>query len=96
MDAQRRRILKRLDAFDAGPTEDDRRAERQAAIQRAIEAEQDLKWGRLSAGIAGGISGRSVPPYSGMRAGMQPAWHDTSKRRKVCLSPDYPPILVQV
>jgi hypothetical protein len=62
MDAQRRRILKRLDAFDAGPTEDDRRAERQVAIQRAIEAEQDLKWGRLSAGIVGGISGRSVLP----------------------------------
>jgi hypothetical protein len=62
MDAQRRRILKRLDAFDASLTEDARRAERQAAIQRAIEAEQDLKWGRLSAGIAGGISGRSVLP----------------------------------
>ena len=62
MDAQRRRILKRLDAFDAGPTEDGRRAERKAAIQRAIEAEEDLKWGRLSAGIAGGISGRSVLP----------------------------------
>ena len=65
---QRRQILKRLDAFDAGPTEDDRRAERQAAlqraieVQRAIEAEEDLKWGRLSAGIAGGISGRSVLP----------------------------------
>jgi hypothetical protein len=62
MDAQRRQILKRLDAFDAGPTKDDRRAERQAEIQRAIEAEQDLKWGRLSAGIAGGIPGRSVLP----------------------------------
>jgi hypothetical protein len=62
MDAQRRRILKRLNAFDAGPMEDDRRAERQAATQRAIEAEEDLKWGRLSAGIAGGISGRSVLP----------------------------------
>jgi hypothetical protein len=62
MDAQRHQILKRLDAFDAGPTEDDRRAERQAEIQRAIEAEEDLKWGRLSAGIAGGIPGRSVLP----------------------------------
>ena len=46
MDAQRRKILERLDAFDAGPTEDDRRAERQDKIRRAIEAEQDLKWGR--------------------------------------------------
>jgi hypothetical protein len=49
MDAQRRKILQRLNAFDAGPTQDDRRAERQATIRRAIEAEQDLKWGRLSA-----------------------------------------------
>ena len=65
MNAQRRRILKRLDAFNAGPTEDDRRAERQAAIQRAIEAEEDLKWGRVLAGRAS--------PYSGMRAGMRPA-----------------------
>jgi hypothetical protein len=62
MHAQRRQILKRLDAFDAGPTEGERRAERQAVIQRAIEAEQDLKWGRLSAGIAGGIPGRLVLP----------------------------------
>jgi hypothetical protein len=62
MDAKRREILRRLNAFDAGPTENDRRAERQAAIQRAIEAEHDLKWGRLSAGNAGGIPGRSVLP----------------------------------
>jgi hypothetical protein len=73
MDAQRRRILKRLDAFDAGPTEDDRRAERQATIQRAIEAEEDLKWGRLSAGIAGAYRAGRSSPYSGMRAGMRPA-----------------------
>ena len=62
MDAQRRKILERLDASDAGPTEDDRRAERQDKIRRAIEAELDLKWGRYSTGIAGGISGRSVLP----------------------------------
>ncbi len=43
MDAQRRKILQRLNAFDAGPTEDDRRAERQATIRRAIEVEEDLK-----------------------------------------------------
>jgi hypothetical protein len=60
MDARRRKILQRLDAFETGRTQDDRRAERQAKIRRAIEAEEDLKWGRLSAGIAGGISGRSV------------------------------------
>jgi hypothetical protein len=60
MEAQRRNILERLNAFDAGPTEDDRRAEHQATIRRAREAEEDLKWGRLSAGTAGGIGGRSV------------------------------------
>jgi hypothetical protein len=62
MDTQRRNILQRLNAFDAGPTEDDRRAERQATIRMAREAEEDLKWGRLSAGTAGGIGGRSVLP----------------------------------
>jgi hypothetical protein len=62
MDPQRRKILERLNAFDTGPTEDNRRAERQATIRRAIEAEQDLKWGRLSAGSAGGIGDRSVLP----------------------------------
>ena len=62
MDAERGKILKRLNTFDAGPTEDDHRDEHQATIRRAIEAEEDLKWGRLSAGIAGGISGRSVLP----------------------------------
>jgi hypothetical protein len=62
MDARRRKILQRLDALEAGPTEDDRRAERRAEILRAIEAEEDLKWGRLSAGNAGGIAGRSVLP----------------------------------
>jgi hypothetical protein len=61
MDAERRRrILERLDTLDAGPTEADRRAERQATIQRTIETEQALKWGRLSAGIAGGMFGRSA------------------------------------
>jgi len=60
MDAQRHKILNRLNAFDSGPTEDDRRAQRQATIRMAIAAEENLKWGRLSAGNAGGIPGRSV------------------------------------
>lgn len=61
MDVQRRRrILERLNTLDAGPTEDERRAERRAAIGRAIETEQELKWGRLSVGIVGGIFGRSA------------------------------------
>ncbi len=62
MDARRHKILNRLNAFDVGLTEDDCRAERQATIRRAIEAEEELKWGRLSAGNAGGIPGRSVLP----------------------------------
>jgi hypothetical protein len=62
MDAPRHEILRRLNAFDAGPTEDERRAERSAEIRMAIDAERDLKWGRLSAGNAGGIPGRSVLP----------------------------------
>ncbi len=62
MDRRRHEILNRLNAFDAGPTEDDRRAERQATLRRAIQAEEDLKWGRLSAGNAGGIPGRSFLP----------------------------------
>ena len=60
---QREQILKRLNTLDAGSTEDDRRAERRAAIGRAIETEQALRWGRLSSGIAGGIFGRSVQIY---------------------------------
>ena len=57
---RRRQILERLNTLDAGPTEEDRRAGRKAMIERAIETEQALRWGRLSAGIAGGIFGRSA------------------------------------
>ena len=44
---RRKRILRRLNAFDTGITEEDRRTERQAAIERTIETERALKWGRL-------------------------------------------------
>ena len=48
MDIKRRRkILQRLNTLDTGITEEDRRTERQAAIERTIETEQELKWGRL-------------------------------------------------
>ena len=57
---RRRQILERLNTLDTGPTEDDRRVGRQATIKRAVETEQALRWGRLSAGIAGGIFGRSA------------------------------------
>ena len=62
MDARRHQILRRLNAFDAGPTEDSRRAERRVEIGRAIRTEEDLRWGRLSAGGVGGVPGRSVIP----------------------------------
>ena len=62
MDAERRRrLLEQINTLDTGPTEDDRRAERQAAIERTVDTEQELKWGRLSAGLAGGMFGRSTP-----------------------------------
>jgi hypothetical protein len=44
---QRKRILQRLNAFDTGITEEDRRTERHSAIERTIETERALKWGRL-------------------------------------------------
>ena len=48
MSAKRRRqILKRLNTWDTGITQEDRRIKRQAAIERTIEAEKALKWGRL-------------------------------------------------
>ena len=60
MNIRRHEILRRLNAFDAGPAEDARRAEHRAEIRRAIQTEQDLKWGRLSSGSAGGVPGRSA------------------------------------
>jgi hypothetical protein len=61
MDAERRRrILERLNTLDAGHTEDDREAEWRTAVGMAIETERELRWGRLSIGIIGGIFGRSA------------------------------------
>jgi len=57
---QRRELLERLNALDPGPTEDDRRAEREARISKAVQTEEALKWGRLSAGSLWGIFGRSA------------------------------------
>jgi hypothetical protein len=48
MNTKRRiQLLQRLNTLDTGITEEDRRNERQAAIQKTIETEQALKWGRL-------------------------------------------------
>ena len=64
MDAQRRRrLLERLNTLDAGHTEDERRAERQAAIERTIETEQALKWGRIQSGTLWGMFGRSASSH---------------------------------
>lgn len=58
MSARRRReILERLNTLDAGPTEDDRRAEREARITKAVQTEEALKWGRVSAGSLWGFMG---------------------------------------
>ena len=64
MDAdRRRRIPARLNTFDAGPTEEDRRTERQATVEREIETENALKWGRLQAGSMWGMFGRSASSH---------------------------------
>jgi hypothetical protein len=60
MSARRRELLQRLNALDSGPTEDDRRAEREARISKAVQTEEALKWGRVSAGSLWGFIGRSA------------------------------------
>ena len=57
---QRRELLQRLNALDSGPTEDDRRAEQAARISEAVQTEEALKWGRVSAGSLWGFIGRSA------------------------------------
>ena len=44
---RRRQIVKQLNTLDTGITQEDRRTKRQAAIEGTIEAEKELKWGRL-------------------------------------------------
>ena len=60
MSARRRELLQRLNALDSGPTEDDRRADRKARISQAVQTEEALKWGRVSAGSLWGFIGRSA------------------------------------
>ncbi len=57
---RRRRLLERLNILDTSITEEDRRAERRATIERVIETEGALKWGRLQAGSMWGMFGRSA------------------------------------
>ena len=60
MSTRRRELLDRLNALDSGPTEDDRRAEQKATISKAVQTEEALKWGRVSAGSLWGFIGRSA------------------------------------
>jgi hypothetical protein len=55
MNARRRKeLLERLDTLDAGPTEDDRRAEREVAISKAVQTAEALaREGRSAAGLWG-------------------------------------------
>ena len=57
---QREELLERLNTLDAGPTEDERRAEREVRIRQAVQTEEALKWGRVSAGSMWGFFGRLV------------------------------------
>jgi hypothetical protein len=57
---QRREILERLNTLDAGPTEDERRAEWEARIRKAVQtAEAQAREGRSAAGLWG-FFGRSA------------------------------------
>jgi hypothetical protein len=57
---QRRELLERLNTLDAGPTQDDRRAEREARIRQAVQtAEAQAREGRSTAGLWG-FFGRSA------------------------------------
>ena len=47
---QRREILERLNTRDAGPAEDDRRAEREARIRKAVQTAEALAREGRSAG----------------------------------------------
>jgi hypothetical protein len=51
---QRREILERLNTLDAGPTEDERRAEWEARIRKAVQTAEALaREGRSAAGLWG-------------------------------------------
>jgi hypothetical protein len=51
---RRRELLKRLNTLDPGPTEDDRRAEREGELRKAAQTAQALaREGRSAAGVWG-------------------------------------------
>ena len=50
--SQRQELLERLNTLDAGPTEDDRRAEREARIRKSVQiAEALAREGRSAGGL---------------------------------------------
>ena len=57
---QRTEILQRLNTLDAGPTEDDRRAEREAGNSKAAQTVEALAREGRSAGGPWGFFGRSA------------------------------------
>ena len=60
MSARRTELLERLNTLDAGPIEDDRRAEREARLRKVAQTAEALaREGRSAAGLRG-FSGR--PP----------------------------------
>ncbi len=63
MSAERRtEILERLNTLDVGPTEDDRRAEREARISKTVQVAEALAREGRSAGGLWGFFGRA-PTY---------------------------------
>jgi hypothetical protein len=59
---QRRELLRRLNTLDPGPTEDDRRAEREARIRKAVQTAEALAREGRSAGSLWSFLGRA-PTY---------------------------------
>jgi hypothetical protein len=57
---RRRELLERLNTLDPGPTEDERRAEREARIREAVRTELALAREGRSAGGLWGFIGRSA------------------------------------
>ena len=56
--------MERMNSLDCGPTEEERKVECAAGIERTIAAEGELKWGRISAGGVFGLSGPAPDPKS--------------------------------
>jgi hypothetical protein len=57
---QRKEILERLNTLDAGPSEDDRRAEREVGIRKAVQTAEALAREGRSAGGLWSFFGRSA------------------------------------